>query len=309
MTTKKTETKTTKAKKTATKKPSVKTAAAKKATVRKKAAAKKATTNTTIKKFQEREKVAKEKLQKWLNRFNDFLLRKDWKMKVLYALIIVFLVAGTIQYFEARFNENMAELRHEKMIEDQIRAKTDAEMKNQYLSEKARAERAERAQVVSYTTDGFTVIHNAKEDKFPVEYRNRLSEWAKAEGFDGIVFGRIQPLFGGGIKYATYSGMNEVPMHYVVDELRENQCSNVISVMSNKTEFHLPYPFSYQTNGDFKIWQTKGISAAGFFNFIDPKIKFRADNFEGTLNDGELSVTLKDHKPWEAPTPKNNKKH
>ncbi len=220
-------------------------------------------------------------------------------------VVSIFIMAVTIRHFENRFNHHLA------MIQDVHQIEINKKIADQayYEMQKNTDARVARAQVVSFKNDKFTIIHNADEDKFPLEYRNRLSDWAKDQGYDGIVFGRLQPLFDGGVKFATYSGKNEVSVDYVVEKLRLDGCKNVISVMSNRTKFWLPYPFTYQVNGDFRAYETGAISAAGFFNIIDKKIKFVGDNFNGTLKDGKMSVKLTDNKPWEFSIPTDIPQH
>jgi len=232
---------------------------------------------------------------------------KNHKMKFLTLIAIASLIimATTIRDFENRFNHHLSLIQEARQIELDKKVADQA----RYEMQKNENARIARSQVVSYKNDNFTIIHNADEDKFPLEYRNRLSEWAKKQGYDGIVFGRLQPLFEGGVKFATYSGKNEIPVDYVVEKLRLNGCKNVISVMANKTEFWLPYPFTYQVNGDFKVYETGAITAAGLFNIIDNKVKFVGDNFKGTLDDGVMSVKLSDNNPWEFSVTKEIKKH
>jgi len=227
------------------------------------------------------------------------------KYLVLIILATVIGMGSAIKNVENRFDYHLALIQQAHQLEMDKKVADLA----QYEMQKNETERVARSQVVSYKIDKFTRISNADEDKMPLEYQNRLAEWAKDSGYDGIVFGRVQPMFDGGVKYATYSGKNEVPIDYVVEKLRKNGCENVISVMSNQSKFWLPYPFTYQVNGNFKVYETGAITAAGFFNIIDSKVKFEGDNFKGTLNDGKMSVKLTDINPWEIAESKEIKKH
>jgi len=252
----------------------------------------------------ENEKAKKEQPNLFVAISNS-LKRYKFRWACVFMVLAIVVAANIFENIEERYNVRLAKI--EQAQQDMIDAKVAAKAK--YEMEKNENARIAKAQVVSIKNDKFTTIYNAYEDKFPFQYRLRLAEWAKEQGYDGIVFGRLQPLFDGGVKFATYSGKNEVPVDYVVEKLRLNGCKNVISVMSNRDKFWLPYPFTYQVDGDLKVYESNGISAAGFFSITDDKIKLVSDNFDGTMKGDKFSAKLSDNKPWEFTAPNEIKKH
>jgi len=210
-----------------------------------------------------------------------------------FAIIVVFLALATmiisITHFENRFDYHLSLIKngHHMVSGEKV---SDHIMISQ--------------------VDGIPSVFNAKDDLTELQ-RQLFTKWAKKQGFDGIVFGRIQTGFDGKIKFASSAGENAIPIELVTQQLLDNNCKNVLSVMSNKSNFWLPHPFTYQVDGELKVYETKAINAAGLFSVRDPKIKFKADNLKATLNleDKDLKVKLKGFEPWELPVQEEAKKH
>ncbi len=229
------------------------------------------------------------------------------KVFMVAGLVIMAMIGAYSIYIQQRFDHHLTRITTERLEVEAVKMEEAVKEKIQFELAQQKETKLAKKQVIVNKENGFTTVFNAAEDTIPATYRTLLTTWAKEKGFDGIVFGRIQPLFNGGVKFATYSGKNSVPLDHVIESLQLAGVTNAISVMSNKTEFWLPHPFKYQVNGDLKIYETKGFNVAGWFSIIDKKIKIIADNFEGTLDDGELTVVLKDYEPWEMPIPKEKK--
>ncbi len=229
------------------------------------------------------------------------------KVLMMTGLVIMAIIGAYSIYIQQRFDYHLTRITSERLLTEAVKMDEAVKEKIQFELAQQKKSELDKKQIVVKSENGFTTVFNAAEDTLPSTYRTLLSTWAKQKGFDGIVFGRIQPLFNGGVEFATYSGKNSVPLDHVIENLHLNGCNNAISVMANRTGFWLPHPFKYQVNGDLNIHQTRGLSVAGWFSIIDKKIKITADNFEGTLDDGELTVVLKDHKPWEMPIPNKKK--
>ena len=237
----------------------------------------------------------KEKIKNLFNKISEKIVPKNkWIRRFVTLTLVLLIVAVTIDYIEQIYSQHLINVKRAQLIAQ------DAKTSEMFRLEKQKDDisKMARSQIVSLPTDGIMVIYNLKENSFPLEYRNRITEWAKRQGYDGIVFGRIQPQFNGGVVYTSYSGRNEVPLEYVTERLRKAGCKNAISVMGNRSNFWLPYPFTYQIDGDLNFYKSKGINAAGLFKITNDKIIFEAKNFKGVLKDGKLSVALSDKKPW-----------
>jgi len=148
----------------------------------------------------------------------------------------------------------------------------------------------QKKQIIATKMEGFTVVYNAAEDGIMSDVKTALTDWAKNQGYDGIIIGRIQESFDGeGVQFTTFSGKNAVPLKYVSERLAEMHCKNVVSVMYNKTDFAMPYPVTDQIFGDLRIFIDKGFSLAGF-GFTEDKVKIKSSNFSGRFDDGELDA-------------------
>ena len=159
--------------------------------------------------------------------------------------------------------------------------------------------KAAKAQVIVDKRLGVVAIYNKKEDAMSDLYRGRFVKWAKEQGFDGIVFGQVQPMFDGSYKFSTYNGQNIVSLDHVVEKLKLKECKNVISLMENKSKFPLPFPFKDQIDGDLKIYE-KNVKFAGFIPTWNYEIVIKADNFYATMDhDGNIDGRTTTIKPWE----------
>jgi len=148
----------------------------------------------------------------------------------------------------------------------------------------------QKKQIIATKMEGFTTVFNSAEDGIMSDVKTALVDWAKNQGYDGIIIGRIQESFdGNGVQFATFSGKNAVPLKYVSERLSEMRCKNVVSVMYNKTDFAMPYPVTEQTFGDLRVFIDKGFSLAGF-GFTEDKVKIKSSNFSGSFDDGELDA-------------------
>lgn len=180
-----------------------------------------------------------------------------------------------------------------KMVEEQRLAAVQDELKRDQNI------KAAKEQVVLAQGNGVKFIYNKNEDTMSDLYRGRFVNWAKKKGYDGIVFGQIQPMFDGAYKYATYSGHNMVSLDHVVEKLRLAGCENVISVMINRHNFPLPYPFKNQINGDLKIYE-RNIKFASIVPTWNSEIVIEADNFHATMDhDGNIVGGPIYQKPWQ----------
>jgi len=151
-----------------------------------------------------------------------------------------------------------------------------------FHSDKAKA--APRFKVVTLE-DGFTVVYNVDETN---QYVEAMSSWARSNGFDGIAVGRIQPSHTTDeMLFTTYAGKNPTSMDLVITSLIDSGVNNVVSFMSNRTDFWLPYPFTKQIDGEINIELSEGIVVAGF-SLTKKKIRITSNNFNGTISNDML---------------------
>ncbi len=155
-----------------------------------------------------------------------------------------------------------------------------------------------KKQIIAITTHGFTVMFNAAEQSEFSTHINSMTIWAKAEGFDGIVAGRIQPShLSSEMMLATYDGKNAVPLDYAIEKLKDAGATNVVSFMSNRCNFWLPHPFTQQIDGVLNIYMSKGRMSIFGWSFFKSKLKLASNNFHGTIEsnviDGQFDKPLK----------------
>jgi hypothetical protein len=153
-------------------------------------------------------------------------------------------------------------------------------------------------QIVSVNDDGVLVVYNAAESSAINQHKNAITAWAKENGHDAIVFGRIQPSMDSGeMKFATNDGRNQVPLTTVFSVLEKNKRVDAVSFMSNRSNFWLPKPFTKQVDGVLKIYKTDGIQVAGF-SLLNGELRITSDNFDGTIEEGMIDGEFT--KPWDA---------
>ena len=227
------------------------------------------------------------RIQNWIIRItawknNNPMIIKMAKFIAICLLCVVAFNSATYRYKVYQGKSNMVEAekaRNElKQINDQLKKDADA------------SEKLKRQQVIAVTTKKFTVVLNALEvsTSMAASYVNLLTDWAKEKGYDGIVFGRIQPSHQSNkMLFATYDGDNGVPLDYVIEKLKDASATNVVSFMSNRESFWLPAPFTQQVDGILQYKKVNAVRIIGI-KLSNNKFKIRSKNFNGVIEDSYI---------------------